>query len=162
MDKLKFKKCVRAIALSILFSGLGQIIALLLDRTFDLGLTKLEKSILMIVVTSFAVLLLFPKVFKIPHGKQSIKNWLTSIGLYFPDKIHNHILLGLLLGIVSLTGMLLGSVLTGKYVFDLSNISLGHLIFSLTPGIWEEVLFRGVIMIVLVQFFGKLKKAFWW
>jgi len=116
----------------------------------------------MIVITSFAVLLLFPKVFKIPHGKQSVKNWLTGIGLYFPDKIHNHIILGVLLGIISLAGMLSGSLLTGKYVFDFSNISLGHLIFSLTPGIWEEVLFRGVIMIALIQYFRDLKKAFWW
>ena len=162
MNKEHLRKCIRAIALSILFSGLGQIIAIFLDKAFNLGLTKLEKSFLMIIITSFSVLLLFPKVFKIPHGKQSIKNWLTGIGLYFPDRIHKHVLLGFLLGIVSLAGMLLGSVLTGKYVFDLSNISFGHLVFSLTPGIWEEVLFRGVIMIVLVQFFGNLKKAFWW
>jgi membrane protease YdiL (CAAX protease family) len=55
--------------------------------------------------------------------------------------------------------MLTGSLLTGKYSFDPATLSLGQILFALTPGIWEEILFRGVMMVVLLRLTGSFKKA---
>ena len=153
---------LRPIALSVLFSAIGQMIILLLTKIIGLELSKLVKSILLFVITTGAVLLFFPKIFGIPFGKIRMNEWLAKVGFYLPTRFLKHILLGIVLGCISLTGMLLGSFFTGKYVVDLSRITASHLIFSLTPAIWEEILFRGVIMILLIQYSGNLKKAFWW
>jgi membrane protease YdiL (CAAX protease family) len=69
------------------------------------------------------------------------------------------LLLGLLAAALTLSGMLLGSLLTGKYAFDRTTINLAQAVFSLTPGIWEEVFYRGVIMIVLLRTTNSFRKA---
>jgi membrane protease YdiL (CAAX protease family) len=56
--------------------------------------------------------------------------------------------------------MLIASILTGKYGFDSNNISLDHMVFSLIPGIFEEIFFRGVLMIILLRITKSLEKAF--
>ena len=153
---------IRHIFLTIFFSGIGGLTVLFITKGLDIELSKLSRSILMFLVSSASILLLFPGVLKIPFGKRKIGVWLKELGIYLPERFYMHILLGLLLGLVSLTGMLLGSIVTGKYVFSLSNVTPAHLVFSLTPGIWEEVLFRGVMMMILISWLKDLKKAFWW
>jgi membrane protease YdiL (CAAX protease family) len=55
--------------------------------------------------------------------------------------------------------MLSGSLMNGKYVFDTSTIDPKHIYFSLVPGIFEEIIFRGFIMIVLIKQYKSIKKA---
>ena len=158
-ESIRYK--IRSIALSVLFSATGLLFVMIL-KLLGVEISKVQKGIVSFLVTTILALSLFPKVFKIPFGKIRIAEWLSNLGVYFPKKFIYHILLGVILAIISLSGMLIASLITGKYEFSLKNISLGHFIFSLTPGIWEEIFFRGVIMIVLISIFKDLKKAFWW
>lgn len=152
-------KNIRTIALTVAFSSIGFLVAFLLKKLLNIDLSKLEMAIIGFVITSLCALLLFPKVFKIPFGKVSIKEFIRRVGLKPPQKSVRFVLLGIVAAAISLSGMLIGSILTGKYVFDSSTINLNQAIFSLTPGIWEEVFFRGILMIVLLQITKSLKKA---
>lgn len=153
------KRNIRAIALSVLFSSIGFVISFLLKKVLNIQLSKLESSIIAFIITTLCALFLFPKVFKIPFGKVSIKEFIYKIGLYPSKKIYGFITIGILAALTTLSAMLIGSMLTGKYEFDSSTINFAHAIFSLTPGIWEEVFYRGIIMIVLLRMTSSVKKA---
>ena len=112
-------------------------------------LNRLEVSIIAFIVTTIGVLYFFPRVLKNPFGKVSTKDWISRVGLYKPEHTLKYILLGIILAIITLSGMLFSSFQIGGYKPDLSTITLGQAIFSLTPGIWEEILFRGVIMKII-------------
>lgn len=159
-DSLRFK--IRSIALSVVFALIGPIFVFFLTKLLGIELSKIWKGLIAFLFTSILSLSLFPKVFKIPFGKQTTVEWLSNLGVYFPKKLSYHILLGILLGIISLLGMLIASLITGKYEFNLQNLSPDHFVFCLTPAIWEEIFFRGVIMVVLISVFKNLRKAFWW
>ena len=160
MRFMEIRNNVRPIIVSIGFSAFGFFVAFVLKKFFHIPLTKLEISIIAFFITSISVLYLFPRVFKIPFGKVDISDFVKKVGLYIPPRIYKYILLGVLSAILTLTGMLIGSMATGKYTFDISTITLSQAVFSLTPGIWEEVLFRGVIMIVLVRLTKSFRNAF--
>jgi membrane protease YdiL (CAAX protease family) len=153
------KKDIRAIALSVLFSSIGFVFSFLVKKGLNIDLSKLDLSIIAFIVTSISAFLLFPKVFKIPFGKISIKDFIYKIGLYPSKKIFGFILIGVVAALTTLSAMLIGSIITGRYEFDSSTINLAHSIFSLTPGIFEEVFYRGIIMIVLVRMTKSIKKA---
>lgn len=154
------RKNIRSIALSVAFSGIGFAVVFVFKKLLHVDLSKLEFSIIAFLITSLSVLLLFPKVFKIPFGRVSIGDFLKNAGLSKPPKPYRFLLLGIMAALFTLSGMLLGSILTGKFTFSFTTITLTQAVFSLTPGIWEEVLFRGVIIIVLLKLTKSYKKAF--
>ena len=153
------KRILRPILLPMAFSAIGFAVAFIFKRFLHFELDKLEISIIAFVVTTLSVLYLFPKIYKIPFGKVSVKEWIFKVGLYKPEHTFKYIILGLILATITLSGMLFASFQIGGYKPDLSQITLGQAIFSLTPGIWEEILFRGVLMIALLHLTKSLKKA---
>ncbi|MBN1416593.1 MAG: CPBP family intramembrane metalloprotease [Bacteroidales bacterium] len=161
-EKQSVRYYIRSIALAVVFVTVGQLIVIIITKLSGLELSKAWKSIIVFIITSAFAIFLFPGILKIPFGKVTIKTWLNRLGVYWPRNITGHILLGIMLACVSLTGMLLGSIFTGKYVVDFSNLTLGQFIFCLNPGIWEEVFFRGVILFVLIRWWKNLRKAMWW
>lgn len=110
---------------------------------------------------SFGVMALFwllivPRSLDLPEGKQSLKEYIKTIGLKFDNKIVRNILLGIGCSIIFFISTFITANLFGHYTFDLevifgtpgSSIALFgwfFLIMMLIPGIWEEVAFRGVI-----------------
>jgi membrane protease YdiL (CAAX protease family) len=55
--------------------------------------------------------------------------------------------------------MLIASLTTGRYIPDLSKIIFDHLVFVLNPALWEELFYRGVLMILMLKFTGSVRKA---
>lgn len=159
MNILTFRRTIRPYALTIAFSAVGFLFVFLLKYLFKIELNKLEMSTIAFIVTSASVLLLFPGVFKIPFGKVSVGEFVKKVGLYRPQQTYKFIFIGIVSALLTLTGMLVGSIQTGKYVFSPSTITWSQAVFSLTPGIWEEVLFRGVLMILLIRATKSFKKA---
>jgi hypothetical protein len=154
------RQMIRSILLPIGFSAIGLGVVYALKTFCHVELPKSLASVIIFLVTSLCVILLFPKVYKIPFGKVSISDFMKNVGLSKPPMTYKFVLLGIVAAIFTLSGMLIGSMLTGKYIFSFSTITLSHAIFCLTPGIWEEVLFRGVLMIVLLRLTKSYKKAF--
>ena len=94
---------------------------------------------------------------------ETLLGWLQSILrigiLEFLSKIGLKAALGILLAICTLSGMLIGSLLTGRYELDWSTVSVSHTIFSINPGIWEEFFFRGVIVFIVLRAVRSVQRA---
>jgi membrane protease YdiL (CAAX protease family) len=92
----------------------------------------------------------------LPNEKESLKEYVKTIGLKPDRKIVRNILLGISCSIIYFVSTFIFGNLFGNYIFDLdvvfgnpgTSISIyGWFLFilMLIPGIWEEVSFRGVI-----------------
>jgi len=94
----------------------------------------------------------------LPNGKESLKEYVKTIGLKPDRKIVRNILLGIGCSIIYFISTFITGNIFGNYIFDFSVIFgnpkiIGNSIFfgwflfviMLIPGIWEEVSFRGVI-----------------
>jgi membrane protease YdiL (CAAX protease family) len=154
------REVVRQIALIVTFSAMGLLVPYLIEKSLQIDLSKIAVAIVAFAINAFGAIILFPRVFGIPFGKTSFRDFAHGIGFYLPKDGWKHIGLGLALAACTLSGMLVGSILTGEYVLDAANITLSQAVFALTPGIWEEVFFRGVLMVVLLGVTKSLKKAF--
>lgn len=157
---ISIREVIKQIALTITFSAIGLLISLLIEMLFKIELSKITTAVIAFVISALAAVVLFPRVFGIPFGKTSYREFAHGIGFYLPKDGWKHIGLGLILAACTLSGMLVGSILTGEYVLDVANITLSQAVFALVPGVWEEVFFRGVLMVVLLRVTKSLKKAF--
>jgi len=153
------KEKVRPIALTIAFPVMGFVICLFVEVFFKIEIPRLVSSIVNLAVGAFAAFFLFPRVFGIPFGKIKTRDFNERIGFRLPDSTWKHVLLGVILALCTLSGMLIASILAGEYALDLGTITLTHSVFSLNPGIWEEVFYRGILMMVLLRSTRSLRRA---
>lgn len=157
--KARVRRVVRPIALTVLFPTLGLLICFLAEKFLEIEVPSLVGSAINLVLAAFGAFFLFPHVFAIPFGKIKTADFSRRIGFYLPDKAWKHVLLGAALAACTLSGMLVASILTGKYVLDFKTIKLTHMVFALNPGIWEEVFFRGIQMMVLIRLTKSIGRA---
>ncbi|MFN2214009.1 MAG: CPBP family intramembrane glutamic endopeptidase [Anaerolineales bacterium] len=153
------KNIVRPIAIAIVSVTFGSLIALILKVFFDIELSILITSVITFIFAAFSAFYLFPRVLGVPFQDATLSEYLHHIGFYLPHSAWKHILLGALLAVCTLLGILIGSLLTGRYELDWSTVNFSHTIFSINPGIWEEYFWRGVIMFVLLFATRSLKRA---
>jgi membrane protease YdiL (CAAX protease family) len=153
------KDVVRPIGLAWVAIGFGSLLVLLIEALLDLEVSKVLASSLTFVFAAFAAFFVFPGKLKVPFGDVGLSAYLRGLGFYLPRQTWKHVLLGILLAVCTLLGMLVGSLLSGRYEFDPSTIDISHMIFSVNPALWEEFFYRGVIMIVLLKATRSLRKA---
>ncbi len=159
MPSFFMKNYVRPIALAWVAIGFGGLIGLILKMALNVQLSKLTTSLITFMIAAFAAFVLFPKVLKQPFDTIKLSRYLRQLGFYLPEGAWKHILLGIVLAACTLSGMLIGSLLTGRYAFDPNTINATQIIFSINPGIWEEFFYRGVIMFLFLRLTGSLKRA---
>ena len=118
-----------------------------------------------LIMGSFALLwlVIIPFGLKLPNGKETLKQYSTAIGLKPFKPLWQELLIGiscfLIYGLISLLmSLLLGSfnfLYNVEVLFSPPNplllpsfLAFGwfRIIYMLSPGIWEEVAFRGVIL----------------
>ena len=145
-------------AIPLLFLIIGFNIPMFLRFFIDTANTSILSTTVKIVFLSLVMFLLIPRVIGIP-SKENSENNLFTIGLINRNVSWKSIVLGLLLGLISLSFMLLGSAITGGYTFDIGRLEFTHVYFSIVPGVFEEVVFRGFLMVVAVSYFKNIKKA---
>jgi membrane protease YdiL (CAAX protease family) len=152
------------LAIMVAFSWpmMGFLLSMVIETLFDVELSKIVSSIINLVIGGFGVFYLFPVLYRAPFGPVPLKEYLKRIGFYLPTGAWRHVLLGIILAGCTLSGMLVASLLTGRYQMDLETIRLSQTIFSLNPGIFEEVFYRGIIMMLLLPLTKSLKKAIVW
>jgi len=150
---------VRPIAVALVFVSLGFLLRPLLNLALDVEIPVLFASVLNFGIAAIGAFVVFPKWMKQPFGEVSLAEYTRRLGFYLPTKVWKHIALGVVLALCTLGGMLVGSLLTGRYVLDWRVISLEHVMFSLNPGIWEEFFFRGIIMVVLLRRVRTIRQA---
>jgi membrane protease YdiL (CAAX protease family) len=151
---------VRPVALTLLAPVAGFLLILALEVFTKTEVSKLLSSVVNLLVVALVAFVLFPRRLGIPFGKIETRDFLRKAGFYLPDHAWKHLVLGLILAVCTLSGMLVASMLTGKYSIDVSTINLPHLVFSLNPALWEELFCRGVLMFLLLRFTGSWRQAF--
>jgi membrane protease YdiL (CAAX protease family) len=148
------------IALTIMAPVMGFLLIFAFEAFTKTEISRLLSSVVNVLVVAPVAFVLFPKRLGIPFGRIETREFLRKTGFYFPDQTWQHVVLGLVLAACTLAGMLVASILTGKYTMDVSTINLSRLVFSLNPALWEELFYRGVLMFLLLKFTGSLKRAF--
>jgi len=150
---------VRSTALTTVFPASGFLLCLLAEMLLNIEVPRLTSSIINWLLAAFAAFLLFPRILGIPFGRIRPRDFSRRIGLYLPPGFWKYILLGVILASCTLSGMLIASVLTGKYRLGFGSLTLTHLVFCLNPGVWEEVFYRGIQMMILLRATRSLKRA---
>jgi membrane protease YdiL (CAAX protease family) len=105
-------------------------------------------------------LVIMPFVLGLPNGRKSLRSYLQDIRLLPVKPLVRNILLGLLLAALALAGIFAAALLTGHFVLDWSYVPALRWVKGLTRGIWEEVFFRGIILVLFLRIFSKGKAVF--
>ena len=147
------------VGITILCSSLATIVFLMIRMALDLDVSKVFYPLVAFPLNLLIVFRLYPMKLRVPFGEVSASDFSRKIGLYMPRHPARVVLLGVVLAACTLTGMLIASLLTGRYVFDIDNLSFEQIAFSTVPGVWEEVYFRGIIMMVLLFALKDLRRA---
>ena len=110
---------------------------------------------------SLLAFIIIPLLLKLPRGNVSFSEYLEVIGLRTRIPIGRIIILALSCYFIFAVSQLCGSLIyysthPGKYILDLSRHSLlGS--GSIISGIFEEIVFRGLIVTILLGAFPKMK-----
>jgi membrane protease YdiL (CAAX protease family) len=155
-----FRSKIRPIILTVIAPIAGFTFLYLLEVFLNVEFSKQLSAMVNFVIAALIVFLIFPRRLGIPFGKIETREFLRKTGFYLPENAWKQVILGLVLAGCNLSGMLFASIYTDKYVVDLTRINIPHLMFSLNPALWEELFFRGVLMILLLKNDIPLKRAF--
>lgn len=111
---------------------------------------------------ALAVLALYvmPRVFGLPNGRKSLQDYCRDIRLLPLRPLSRNVLLGLLMAALTLSGILLASLLTKHFVLDFSTVPALRWVKGLTRGIWEEVFFRGIILVLFMRLYPLRRAVF--
>ena len=160
MIKSKFMKdLVRPIGLAWVFVSFGSLLALFLKVFLDIEVPKMLTSVITFVFAVFSAFYLFPRIIRSPFGDVEWSEYWHRLGFYLPHDAWKHVLLGILLAVCTLSGMLVGSLLSGRYEVDWGTVNISHTLFSINPAVWEEFFFRGVIVFVILRAVRSVRRA---
>jgi membrane protease YdiL (CAAX protease family) len=112
-------------------------------------------ALLYFVALGILALVLMPYVIGLPNGRKSLRDYCYDIRLLPMKPVVRNVLLGLLLAALTLGSILLASLSTGHFVLDWSTVPALRWVKGLTRGIWEEVFFRGIILVLFLRIFSK-------
>lgn len=139
--------------------AVGFLLVMILGMILKVKFSRLESGLISLPVGLLGALYIFPIVNQVPFGPVPLREYLRRIGFYLPANAWRHVVLGVILAGCTLTGMAVGSLLTGRYVLDWNNINLGQIVFSLNPGFFEEIFYRGIVVMLLLPLTRSLTKA---
>jgi len=105
-------------------------------------------------------LYLMPYVLGLPNGRKSLRDYCQDIRLLPLKPLGRNVLLGLLMAALTLSSILLAALLTGHFVLDWSTVPALRWVKGLTRGIWEEVFFRGIILVLFMRIYPRRKAVF--
>jgi len=127
-------------------------------------LERLEGTFIPAVLYFFALgvvaLYFMPYVLGLPNGRKSLREYSHDIRLLPMQPVGRNLLIGLLMSVLTLGGIYLASLLTGKFVLDWSLVPALRWVKGLTRGIWEEVFFRGIILVLFMRVFPRRRAIF--
>jgi membrane protease YdiL (CAAX protease family) len=101
-----------------------------------------------------------PRVLGLPNGRKSLRDYCHDIRLLPLTPLGRNLLLGPLLAALTLSSILLASLATGHFVLDWSTVPPLRWVKGLTRGIWEEVFFRGIILVLFMRLYPERKAVF--
>lgn len=147
---------IRPVAIVLAVPAIGFLLFLLVEMLFDVEISRLTVSLINLALVALLTFVLLPRRLPAPF---TLLKTPRLLGLYLPPGVLRHILLGLVLAACTLGGMMAASYLIGGYTPDIKNITLTHLVYSLNPALWEELFYRGILMVFLLSLTRSLRKA---
>lgn len=102
-----------------------------------------------------------PRLLGLPNGRKSFREYCIDIRLLPVTPLWRNILLGMLMAALTLSSILLASLLTKHFALDWSLVPPLRWVKGLTRGVWEEVFFRGIMLAILIRFYGQRKAVLW-
>jgi len=127
---------------------------------------------ILMVLYAFYALFLIPVVFHLPDGKYSLPILINKLKLRLSIASTKKIILGFIVGIVLLISFLFVDLILGDLVtysidfnkiFDFPNVAnLGffNLIQQIRPAFWEEIIFRGILLTILLNSYSERTAIF--
>jgi hypothetical protein len=100
---------------------------------------------------------LMPSVLGLPSGRKSLREYCLDIRLLPVQPVGRNIFLGLLMAALALLAIWVATLLTGHFQVDWSLVPALRWVKGLTRGIWEEVYFRGIVLILMMRMYPKSK-----
>jgi membrane protease YdiL (CAAX protease family) len=100
--------------------------------------------------------MVIPFVLHLPNGKESFREYLQSIRLTKFSPIGKNIAVTVVCVLCVLGGMFGAALIFGGWTSDLSFLlppDSYYLLSAINPGLWEEITWRGVILILLLKRF---------
>ncbi|MHA1376013.1 MAG: lysostaphin resistance A-like protein [Promethearchaeota archaeon] len=152
----------------------GSFICILLITSLRKNLRALISSDLFYLFLSFIILMVIyafysfyfvPFVLYLPDGKQNISSFLKSLKLTKSSFSLKIIFLGLVTGILVLVGFFCTDIILGElftFTLDFNQIiefpnliNLGYFNFinHIAPALWEEIIFRGIMITILLKIY---------
>jgi hypothetical protein len=101
-----------------------------------------------------------PFVLGLPNGRKSLRDYCQDIRLLPMKPLGRNIILGVLMAALTLFSILLAALLSGHFVFDWSYVPALRWVKGLPRGIWEEVFFRGIILVLFMRVYPLRKAVF--
>lgn len=147
---------IRPVAVVVAIPTIGFLIFFLIEKIFDVEFSRLTASLINFALVALFAFVILPR--RLPDPFDRLKTP-RLLGLYLPPGALRHILLGIVLAACSLGGMMAASYLIGGYTPDIKNITLTHMVYSINPALWEELFYRGILMMFLLSLTRSLKKA---
>lgn len=114
-------------------------------------------ALLYFVALGILALYLMPYVLGLPKGRKSLREYSQDIRLLPLKPVGRNVLIGLLMAFLTLSAILVASLLTGRFVLDWSLVPALRWVKGLTRGIWEEVFFRGIILVLFMRMVSQRK-----
>ena len=151
------------IILFLIFDNVPTYLLLLIQSEVEYLTFLFLKFIVRFSTIGILALIIIPRILHLPKGNESIKEVSHTIKLDTVHPYKRNLVIGIGVTILSCLSALIGSLLTFKYTFDptiLFNTPGTHpgnglgwfrIIEMLYPGIWEEVVFRGLIITLLLK-----------
>jgi len=124
-----------------------------LDGTF-------APALLYFAALGVLALYFMPYMLGLPNGRKSLREYSCDIRLLPMTPVGRNILIGLLTAVLTLSSIYLASLLTGHFVLDWSLVPSLRWVKGLTRGIWEEVFFRGIILVLFMRTFPQRRAIF--
>jgi len=105
-------------------------------------------------------LYLMPAVLGLPNGRKPFQEYGRDIRLFPWRPVGRNVLLGLGMAGLTLSSIFLAALLTGHFELDWSLVPAVRWVKGLTRGIWEEVFFRGIILVLFMRLYPQRKAVF--
>ena len=153
----------------IIITIFGEIVTIILSKSIlnnNVVLTQLIRFLILLLLNCIIWFIFVPKILFLPSVDTNLGTYLSSINLSHESfkNLRRNIFYAISSTIIFCMGLLTASTLTGEYIFDINRIiglpKEGDLksfvfLFNLIPGIFEEIVFRGVILILLLRKYSK-------
>ncbi|MFW9910646.1 MAG: lysostaphin resistance A-like protein [Candidatus Thorarchaeota archaeon] len=157
---------ILVIVVYLAFYILGEVLSLIIANTILVEnpfLAQVARFAILLLLNGFVWFWLVPHAMLLPAGRISFEKYVNTIHL---DRTSGkpyakNILYALVCVLIFCLGLLIASFLTGEYIFDINRIlgfpdnqgNLGSFafVFNLIPGLFEEVAYRGVILVLLLR-----------